>query len=256
MLNYVFDGSFEGILTAIYEAYARRERPDQLLPAQGLAMHLFDDYVSIETDCVKADKVAAAIQLKCSAEIFDRVLLAAMADDPDRGTLINRYLRLGFRLGSAVDCHLHEPFVLDLHHLSHRVNREVMRFEGLLRFVKTSAGIFYARYEPDHNITQALAPHFAARLADQSWIIHDIRRGVAALYNTQEWILAEWSASFEQQLPDWSECEVAYQQIWKAYHHNIAIAERTNPKLQRNMMPARYWKNLQEMSDITGSSWR
>lgn len=246
MLNYVYDGSFEGILTAVYEAYRRRENPAQILPARNLAVNLLDSYEEIATDLEKCEKVASAIRNKISEDAFQMVTQVCLSNCPDKGTRIYDYLRLGFRYGPSVDNHLHEDSVLTVHEISRQVSREVHRFEGLLRFVKTKWEIYYARFEPDHDITMLLAPHFAERLSDQNWIIHDTKRDVAAMFNQKEWILAE-------HLPDalaaavLSDCEGDIQDIWKEYFRSIAIAERTNPKLQRNMMPARYWKNLTEM---------
>jgi len=104
---------------------------------------------------------------------------------------------------------------------------------------------FYAKYEPDNNITLLLAPHFADRLADQPWIIHDIRRGIAALYNGQEWILTD---TVPAALAAWTDCDDIFEDIWRTYHQHIAIAERTNSHLQKNLMPMRYWKHLTEFT--------
>jgi probable DNA metabolism protein len=41
--------------------------------------------------------------------------------------------------------------------------------------------------------------------------------------------------------------EEAYRNLWRNYFDSMAIKERTNPRCQRNLMPARYWKNLPEM---------
>jgi probable DNA metabolism protein len=45
-----------------------------------------------------------------------------------------------------------------------------------------------------------------------------------------------------------SDREMFYQALWKSYFKNIAIGERKNPRLQRQFIPRRYWKNLVEMS--------
>ena len=249
MLVYVYDGCFEGLLTAVYEAYSRRERPDHILSAQGLAMNLFDQYQEIFTDPVKCNKIVEAIRLKISEEALERVTQVYLADISDPGTLVYQYLRLGFQLGSAVDNHLHEDCVLSVHKISRKVGFEVHRFEGLLRFVRTGWGIYYAKLEPDHNIVSQLAPHFASRLSDQDWIIHDTRRGIAAMYNQREWIITDQvPAQLVSPSSDGAgDSEEFFQALWREYFQNIAIAERKNIKLQKNHMPSRYWKNLTEI---------
>ena len=34
MIYYIYDNTFEGLLTAIYEAYYRRENPDDIIPKE------------------------------------------------------------------------------------------------------------------------------------------------------------------------------------------------------------------------------
>ena len=42
------------------------------------------------------------------------------------------------------------------------------------------------------------------------------------------------------------EKEEEYQKLWKTFFKRIAITERKNLKLQRQFIPARYWKYLPE----------
>ena len=37
-----------------------------------------------------------------------------------------------------------------------------------------------------------------------------------------------------------------YVDLWKCYFESTTIKERKNPKLQKRMMPLRYWKHLSE----------
>jgi probable DNA metabolism protein len=245
MLIYDFDGSFEGLLTALYQSSIRKEKPDQILPRQGLEVNWLDQYVTIETDLAAAEKVVRSIRSRISEQAYEHILHVFQSERPERGFWIDRYVRLGFRLGAAVDDHLQENIIRIVHEQSRRVSRETHRMTGLIRFIRSSSGIYYAKYEPDHNITMFLAPHFADRLADQSWIIHDIRRGIAALYNKKEWILTD---SVPAALASWTDCDDAFEDIWRTYHRQIAITERTNPRLQKNLMPLRYWKHLTEFT--------
>jgi probable DNA metabolism protein len=44
-----------------------------------------------------------------------------------------------------------------------------------------------------------------------------------------------------------SEAEARSRALWKTFHRTVAIENRINPALQRQFMPARYWKHLTEM---------
>lgn len=243
MLIYLYDGSFEGIMTAIYEAYYRRQKPDYIISKDNLQYGLMDEYVYIESDEEKSNRVYESAVQKIGKEAVENVFYVYLSEDKNSGTLIYRYLRLGFKLGNRIDMNLANEDVFNILKLVRQVSFEVHRFKGLLRFVELKNGVFYAVMEPDNNILMLLVPHFKERLSDQSWIIHDVKRGTAALYNKEEWVITVLPEGITLNL---SEREEFFQSIWKEYFKTIAIEERKNPRLQKNYMPVRYWKNLIE----------
>ena len=48
MIFYYYDGSFEGLLTAIYEAYYRRESPTIMPEEKNIQMQLFSTNVKLK----------------------------------------------------------------------------------------------------------------------------------------------------------------------------------------------------------------
>ena len=63
---FVYDGTFEGVLTAVFEAYERKLFPDSLV-AEGEMLPLFyDNLVPVTADVAKADRVWRALQKKLS----------------------------------------------------------------------------------------------------------------------------------------------------------------------------------------------
>lgn len=243
MLNYVYDGSFEGLLTAIHEAYYRNEKPDKILSGLGFQENLLDRSVHIATDTEKAKKVYEAIRQKISPYALDNVFYVFLSELEGAGTWIYNYLRLGWKVGREVDLRLADDRVLIVHDISRKVRCERHRMLGLLRFELFEGGIYYASMEPDYNIAALLAPHFAKRLADQNWVIHDVRRNIAAVFNRTRWAVVE-AAPTMQFMRDRNETE--YQKLWRQYFKSIAISSRINPRLQRRFMPVRYWRHLVE----------
>lgn len=243
IIHYIYDGSFEGLLTAIFEAYYRREIPDRILSEHNLQEDLLARQVQIPSDPTKADRVFASIGTKISSQAQQNVLHCYLSDLKDAGTWIYHYLRLGWKTGSKVDLYLTDEKVQRVHQTARKVRFEAHRMLGLIRFRKLQGEIYYAPMEPDHNILGLIAPHFAQRMADQNWMIHDIRRGLAALYDQNEIktaaILQKKELTLDQQ-------ELWYQQLWKQYFNSIAIPNRINPRLQRQHMPIRYWRHLIE----------
>ncbi len=246
MLNYIYDGSFEGLLTAIYEAYYRYEQPENILANENLQQNLLTKNVYIATDSKKAEKVYNSIRKKISSPSLQHIFHVFLSESEDIGTLIYRYLQFGWKVGKDVDRYLSDERVLPIHQISQKVAWEKHRMLGMIRFQNLDQNIFYAAYEPDYNITGLVAPHFSSRLADQHWMIHDLKRNIVAVYNQKEWVLTDMVLDTPMTT---SEHEAEFQQLWKQYFKSVAIESRINPRLQRQYMPRRYWKHLIEMNE-------
>jgi hypothetical protein len=106
--------------------------------------------------------------------------------------------------------------------------------------------ILYSRISPDHEVLEFLAPHFTDRFRNDPFIIHDTKRGKALVAWRGKWHIADFTSRDAALLGN-TEGEDAYREMWRGYFDTIAIRERTNPRCQRNLMPARYWQNLPEM---------
>ena len=75
MTVFVYDKTFEGLLTAVFDAYSRRSFPDLLL-AEGEPFPLFyDEAVTICTDDAKVDRVWKGLQKRLSAMALSVPLL-------------------------------------------------------------------------------------------------------------------------------------------------------------------------------------
>lgn len=247
MLWYIYDGSFSGLLTAIYESYYRRQIPEAIMVEEARQNALFTEQVIIPTDEEKADKVYIAICEKISRCALHNVYCVFLAQLPESEMLIYYYLGLGFKLGAKVDSHLGDKRIFQVHQVAKKVRFEAHRMLGLIRFRQLKNELYYAEIEPDHNILELVAPHFTRRMANQNWLIHDVKRGLAAIYNQREWAIMPLTG--QENLPV-SETENLYQSLWQQYFSSIAITSRTNPILQKRCMPKRYWKYLTELTNL------
>ncbi|WHH61021.1 TIGR03915 family putative DNA repair protein [Petroclostridium sp. X23] len=246
MLNYIYDGTFEGLLTAIYEAYYRRQVPEKIVSQHGFQQELLYENIYIETDDEKADKVYLSIREKISPQALQHVFYVFLSECDEAGTWIYQYLRLGWKVGRKVDMYEADDRVLAIHRMSRKVSGEAHRLLGLIRFRHVQGDIYYAPIEPDYNIIALMAPHFVKRFGAQNWIIHDIKRKLAAMYDQKNWIITDFIDNADM---NFEETEVFYQKLWKKYFESIAIKSRINPRLQRRCMPARYWRYLIELKN-------
>lgn len=243
---YLYDGSFEGLMTSVYEAYYSTIKPEEIVSIYDYTESIIYSKINIVTDEIKADKVINAIKNKISKDALQNVFYVYLSSINGSDTLLYKYIRLGFSLGRVLDQHLHNDIVSSIHKIVRKVQLESHNMLGFIRFREISPNFYYSQIEPDHNIISLIAPHFSRRLSSQNWIIHDLRRGVAALYNGEDWVIhtmnSENSNLFTHAVND-----SIYEKLWKEYFKTIAIKERPNAKQQSSLMPKRYWKHLTEL---------
>ena len=243
---YLYDGSFEGMLTCVFEAYYRRENPAYIEPESDSQMRFGSDYEYIKTDEQKAERVFSAVKFKISPQAAHNVMYTYLSDAADKEKNILEYLRLGFRVGRTVDMRLAEDCVRFVAENAQRVGSEAHSYKGLVRFSELSDGAFYSEIEPKNNVLPILARHFASRLSGIPWIIFDLRRRLCCVYDTQKWYLHP-TDSVRAELSD---DEEKYRALWREFYNTIEIKERHNEKCRMTNMPKRYWAHLTELNCI------
>ncbi|MGV8982591.1 TIGR03915 family putative DNA repair protein [Clostridium sp.] len=242
MLRYIYDGSFDGFLSVIHACYYNKI-PDGIDSESRYNFNLLYEDVIIETDMVKSNKVYMAILGKISEDALIHVYQAFLSEAQGIELKLFKYIKIGFKIGSKVNDLLTDESVNEVQKCSRKVGFEAHRFLGLVRFQEFN-NILYAAIEPTYNILELIGNHFKARLTNEKWVIHDVKRKIGIVYENNEWILRD--LLFEK-LESNEEQELFYQNLWKAFHKSIAIKERTNERLQMQFMPKKYWSNLTEM---------
>jgi probable DNA metabolism protein len=240
----LFDGSFEGFLCVVYVVYYEKIEPVsiQVQGFEQLALDTVPYY--IETDLQKSTRVFNAIYEKISEEAAEYVYNAFHSAEDGRFMSLLKYLRLGFSVGHMVDSHLHEDFVRDVQKMSKYVCREAHLLHGFCRFVETAQNVYYCDVTPKNDVLIMLATHFEKRMMNQAWIIHDKTRNKAAIYDGNSYVITAVPAS-DAAVP-LAEGEAETQELWVTFFNTIAIDERRNPKLQRQLVPLYFRKNMTE----------
>ncbi|WP_066500456.1 TIGR03915 family putative DNA repair protein [Abyssisolibacter fermentans] len=244
MIYYIFDGSFDGFMTAVYEAYYNKEKPNKILPCDDNQLSLFIKKIKIKTSEDKAKKVTDALRKKVSEQALKNVFYAYLSEIEDSYTIAYKYIKLAFKIGKNVDQNLSEDTVLDICNIYKKVAREVHLMLGITRFREITGNVLYAPVNIQYNILTILSSHFAERLSGERWIIHDLNRSIASFYADGIFNIVHVDKQLKETL--YNEEEYRYQELWKQYFKSTAIKGRLNPKLQMNYMPKKYWSNLIE----------
>jgi len=168
---------------------------------------------------------------------------AYLSNDFEKYTKISRYLAFGFSVGADVSDRLAEPAVFDIMAICRNVGRETNKLLGFIRFSVMENDVQFAEITPEHDQIPLLMQHFADRLGDVPFVIYDNRRKTAGIYDTREWYVTQTDGFAPPGLaPD----EETIRSLWRLFYKTIAVESRVNPKLQRNLMPKRYWRNMTE----------
>ena len=252
MTVFLYDHTFEGLLTALFDAYVRKTFPEALLTA-GEPLSLFCDEVhTVVTDPEKSERVWKALRKKLSAAGLASVTSCWLSELPEAPMLLMRYLRQGIRLSRNIETHyaIRCPGRLAARPQSQRRRMRVLQF---MRFQKTADGTYFGIMEPLYNVLSLTVRHFRDRFADQPWIIYDARRRFGYYYDRTEVSEITFSDPAQQPLTDGilredqlDEKEKLFQDLWKSYFKTVCIRERLNPVKHRKDMPVRYWKYLTE----------
>ena len=246
-LAVLFDNSFEGFLCILFAYYYEDILPLNIQADQSYQLTLDAEEYYIATDYDKAMRVEKGIKRKISRQAFDNLYSAFLTENEDIYMDMFRYAVLGFRVGEAVDSHLQEDCVLAVHKNARYVGRETHLLTGFCRFKETDEHVFYCEISPVNNVLHLLAEHFSERMSNQAWVIHDKKRGIAAIFDGSKYIIGAVPTNVKLQ---YSDKEEAIQDLWKSFFDTLAIKERRNKKLQRNFVPLYFRKWMLEIQSI------
>jgi len=247
MIN--FDGSFEGFLCAVATCLESGERqPDFIREGDAHTVGLFaGDMRMIETDRKTALAFRKKFIDKTSQDAFATARYVFYSRNAGVELLVFRYLKLGLEVGARLAVMLAEEPVYSVNRIARQVSHEAHKFKGFVRFQEVEEGFLYAQIEPEADILPLIAAHFAERVGDRPWMIHDPGRSQAAIFDLTSWRLVSGIELTAE--PGATDAEREYAALWQHYFQRHAIKERHNPKLQQKHVPLRYRKHLTEFKD-------
>lgn len=245
-LAYTYDGSLEGLLSAVFEAYARRENPadivarDEWVPRIGQCEHW------VETDAAHALRVKEGLEKTCGARAFDALKAVFLSDELCKGSAILAFVRYGMKRGMAALDDISHPAVEEFVRINRSVYNERHLWQQFMRFSQVEGGVYVARCNPKASVVPLLMDWFSGRFNTQAFVIYDEVHRIAGVSNGGAWQLVKTDV-FE--VPSATEDNELFERAWKAFYDAVAVEARYNPELRRQFMPKRMWKNIVEMKD-------
>ncbi|MDE6059220.1 MAG: TIGR03915 family putative DNA repair protein [Clostridia bacterium] len=238
---YFYDGSRAGFLTAFLAAFNDNEA---IVTSSQRQLTLGQEAVFVQTNAERAKKAEARL-LSFDKYCMQDLNFLLRCSDETRDQTAFEYLRLIATKKRPVRNMLAEDAVIMASNLIGKVKHEAERFRGFVRFMESASGALYAPIAPDHDICDLLVGHFRARIPNFPFVIHDVKRKKATVYDGKN----VFCAPLENAEVMLSATEEAWQALWKNYFEHVNIVERERLKQQRGYLPVRYRKFMPEFHD-------
>ena len=253
----VYDGSFNGLLTTIFEIYNQKIQSPIIQPNSQNQQKLFGDIQQVITDVEKADRVRTRLRELAGKKDFYDFYRAFLSEIRGVDNSLFEYCQTTFKNGKAPSGDYGNSTVLKIAQAAKMVGREKHRMEAFIRFHLIDGGIYYANCEPDFNVLPLISEHFRKRYADQKWVIYDLKRDFGISYDLEK--VEEITIQFDDPSAQkgvtnklngmesrFRESENNYRDLWNQYFKSVNIESRKNMKLHLQHVPKRYWKYLSE----------
>jgi len=239
-MTFLTDPSFEGFLSAVFEAF-RLKLPVQRIVAEDIYVpQMFEDTHIIATNPENSARVWKGIQKNAGKNIAFMVQAAYLSELPEMETSLWEYVKGIFtnpeNAQNTLEPHTHAVFKT-----ANKVRAESHNIKGFVRFQKAENDLMVAVIEPTYNVVNLLAEHFANRFPNMQWMIVDAKREIGIHYDCREVYEISGSLAEIPQIND------EFTALWRGYYKSANIKERKNPKLQKRCLPVKYWKHLTEM---------
>lgn len=251
MRVYQCEDTLEGIFTAIYNSYEDKSYRKETMITPSGELFLFAEYIQVITDPGKAVKVMNTLRRQFGERDYFKICLALSSEDDQKAQAVYQTIAEGLakhvRQEHLLD-NLADPFIHKTFSLARAANNELMHFRGFVRFAELESGILYAGIRPKNHLLPFLMPHFTDRFPGENFMICDEVRSLYGIHPSgKEWYLMHRAdAGIPEEQLQHSAGEIQYRELFKWFCQKIAIAERENRNLQRNMLPLRFRGNMTE----------
>lgn len=248
----LYDGSFEGLLTSIFEVFEYKFENAEIEAEQNFSTeNLFAEQHQVFTNAEKSARVLAKIEQISGKETISILLRIFLSEDPHKERLILKSIKdILQNPGVDVFQNLADPYMLEISKILKGMRREIHRMHAFVRFERLKDNLYFAKIEPDFDVLPLIGNHFEKRYADQKWMIFDLKRHYGLIYDLEDVDFFYPESSQIQNLKNpeqfHHEEEKHFQKMWQNYFVKTGIPSRKNMKLHIQHVPKRYWKYLTE----------
>ena len=239
---YVYDGTFEGFLSAVFDAFSMKITPVNIVSSTSeFQLRLDVECYHVATSAEKADRVGAGME---KHGFFGQVATAFLSWMPNREMVIYQYIVLGFKIKEDIFAKLHDDVVRKVNDMSSQTYGEKQKWKGFLRFSIMENNVHFAEMSPKNNVLSLIMPHFCRRFRTMPFVIHDITYKQVGIFDTKEWHVLPFDGI---SVPRFHSDEEKYREAWKKFYDTTAVEGRLNLERRNKVIPKRYQKHMTEL---------
>ncbi len=252
MTTLLYDGTFEGLMTAVFEVFEYKFEPAQIIATENYQSEsIFSEHHEVFTNQEKADRVLKKLETNLGKKGISQLLRVYLSEKIEAERLILSAVSKSIKTPTAnILQNFGDLDMMDIAKITKSISREVHRMHAFVRFEKLQDEVYFAKIEPDFNVLPLIVTHFKNRYRDQKWMIYDLKRHYGIFYDLKEVQFfepgSEQTSQFKKTENILHEEEIQYQKLWQRYFFKTNIPERKNLKLHVQSLPKRYWKYLTE----------
>lgn len=178
-----YESGFDGLLSAVAYCLRHKVLPQGLLPDSEPT--LLSDCLNVATEYGVRRLFVKTLQQRIGRQqgmqIMETAWYAWLAELPGISEDLYAFIRLALQQQVDPSGQLYIPEIAHVTAAARKTGNQAHHYLGFLRFSRQQE-FYLADFEPDCHVLPLIVPHFADRLADQTFVIRDLRRQLAALH--------------------------------------------------------------------------
>lgn len=191
MTTLLYDGTFEGFLTSVFDWYDRKLADFRIVRLSSYHPILAESIIEVLADTVKSKRVWEGLKKRLSVEKRNELYKTFLSELPEMEQLLINFIQHVFSSEHNIEGDFGHVAVIGVTKIAHKVHREKHRMEAFIRFERTKDELYFSSINPDFNVLPLISSHFKDRYSDQTWLIFDRRRKYGIHYNCEAGSLSE-----------------------------------------------------------------
>ena len=164
MQTLIYDGTFAGLLSAVFDIYEYRFADVHVVPQEQVQANIFGQHHIVHTDEQKAQRVWKGLGRHISKAAGNQLYKTFLSEQPEMPDMLVGYIRHAFANTESIEkdyAHHAVRYVMDM---AKMVHREKHRMEAFVRFQRTNDDLYHATVQPDYNVLPLILSHFKKTL--------------------------------------------------------------------------------------------